>query len=272
MKTTKTPYLFPILAFIFGLAATKSFMAALILSFVSYIVQTFASIQWDAEDYHADSGSTFDNDFTHILILLSAEVIKADQRIYPRELELVRLRLAHEFDPRTVEKYMQDLRLCLKKKVKVESLCKQIRFRLTQAEKLQLLNFLTGLTVTNGKMIDYEYDLLRKIAYLIDISDARFHSILALFRFERIRTYSKEQKSQSRPKTRTTSLSSAYAILEINENASDEDVKKAYRKLAKLHHPDRVHHLGKEFQKSAQIKFQKIADAYELIKSKRGMK
>ena len=58
-------------------------------------------------------------------------------------------------------------------------------------------------------------------------------------------------------------------ILGLTANASDKEIKKAYRKLAKLHHPDKVAHLGGMHQNTAKEKFQIIVDAYDLIKEKR---
>ena len=58
----------------------------------------------------------------------------------------------------------------------------------------------------------------------------------------------------------------AYKILEIEKGASVEDVKKAYRKMAKKYHPDKILHLGKEHQKGAEEKFKQVQDAYEQIK------
>jgi DnaJ like chaperone protein len=40
--------------------------------------------------------------------------------------------------------------------------------------------------------------------------------------------------------------------------------------MALKHHPDRLIHLGKEYQKSAKEKFQIISDAYEYIKDRKG--
>ena len=37
------------------------------------------------------------------------------------------------------------------------------------------------------------------------------------------------------------------------------------------YHPDKVHHLGPEFQKDSQEKFRKINEAYEQIKKERGL-
>ena len=63
----------------------------------------------------------------------------------------------------------------------------------------------------------------------------------------------------------------SYRILNVDENASDSTVKRAFRKLAKIHHLDKVSHLGEKFQHSALVKSQKILEAYELDKNKRGM-
>jgi DnaJ like chaperone protein len=64
---------------------------------------------------------------------------------------------------------------------------------------------------------------------------------------------------------------SAYKILEIDPSATDDEVKKAYRRMAMKYHPDKVAHLGEEFRKSADEKFKKVNEAYEKIKKERNM-
>ena len=63
---------------------------------------------------------------------------------------------------------------------------------------------------------------------------------------------------------------SAYHILEVAPDATDDDIKKAFRALAFKHHPDRVAHLGEEFRKAAENKFQQVNEAYNSIKKQRG--
>ena len=52
---------------------------------------------------------------------------------------------------------------------------------------------------------------------------------------------------------------------------ADEEVKKAYRKMAMKYHPDKVAHLGEDFRKTADEKFKKVNEAYEKIKRERNM-
>ena len=62
-----------------------------------------------------------------------------------------------------------------------------------------------------------------------------------------------------------------YKILEVDPSASDEEVKKAYRRMAMKYHPDKVSHLGEEFRKTADEKFKKVNDAYKRIKRERNL-
>lgn len=57
-----------------------------------------------------------------------------------------------------------------------------------------------------------------------------------------------------------------YEILGISRNASKEEIKNAYRKLAGKYHPDKVNHLGDEFKELAEERFKEIQEAYQKIK------
>ncbi len=56
-----------------------------------------------------------------------------------------------------------------------------------------------------------------------------------------------------------------YEILGVSPGADPETVKKAYRHMAAKYHPDKVSHLGEEFQQLAKEKFQEIQWAYEVL-------
>lgn len=67
-------------------------------------------------------------------------------------------------------------------------------------------------------------------------------------------------------------LVTPYGVLNVPVSAPDEDIKKAYRRLAAQYHPDRVAHLGGEHVEQAHIKFLQLQDAYREIGKLRGFK
>jgi DnaJ like chaperone protein len=66
-------------------------------------------------------------------------------------------------------------------------------------------------------------------------------------------------------------INSAYKVLEISPDATNDEIKTAYRKMAVKYHPDKVAHLGSDVQNAAKDKFQQLNAAYEEIKKQRGI-
>jgi DnaJ like chaperone protein len=76
-------------------------------------------------------------------------------------------------------------------------------------------------------------------------------------------------KDRSKPNNQDPSaVRNAYDILEIERGSSQEDIKRAYRRLAGKYHPDKVEHLGDEFKKLAEKRFKEIQQAYQELKYK----
>ena len=63
--------------------------------------------------------------------------------------------------------------------------------------------------------------------------------------------------------TYTTDKSKYYSILGVSRGASQDEIKKAYRKLAKEHHPDRFVNSSDSEKKYHENKMKEINDAYE---------
>lgn len=189
-------------------------------------------------------------DFTFSLLVLSAAVMKADNKILKSELDFVKRFLVAQFGAQQAEQQLLILRDILSRDVDVTAVSGQIRQYMDYSSRLQLLHYLFGIAGADGAFNQAEISMATRIAQLLGIRQADIDSVKAMF---------------------IKDTGSAYKILEITPDANDEEVKKAYRKMALKYHPDRVAHLGEDVQKAANAKFQELNAAYESIKKERGM-
>lgn len=191
-------------------------------------------------------------DLTMSLVVLIAALMKADGRVTQRELDHVRRFFLQQFGPAQTPQLLIVLRDVLKRDIDVGQVCSQIRQHMPHPVRLQLLHYLIGLANADGQVDRSELELIRRVAAELGISEKDLGSLSAMFR--------------------TADPSAAYAILEIPATATDEEVKKAYRRMAMKYHPDKVAQLGEEVQKAASEKFKKVQQAYEHVQQQRGMK
>ena len=196
------------------------------------------------------SGTTQRGDFVASLLVLTAAMMKADGKVLKSELDYVKRFLLNQFGENAASQYLQNLKQLLDQEIPVVQVCHQIRDAMPHSERLQLMHYLWGIAMADGHLDESELDLLVVIANNLRISQADFNSIRAMY---------------------VKDTGSAYKILEIEKTATDEEVKKAYRKMAVKYHPDKVTHLWEEIKRSAEEKFKKLNEAYESIKKERGM-
>jgi len=191
---------------------------------------------------------TQEGDFGVSLLILSASVMKSDNQILKSELDFVKQFFKQQFGQAKAENYILMLRELLKKEYDVKDVCLQIRQYMDHASRLQLMHYLFGLSLSDGQAHPNELNTIHFIASWLGISEVDFESIKAMF---------------------VKDTQSAYKVLEINSDATDEDVKKAYKRMAVKYHPDKVSHLGEAVQKAANEKFKEVNEAYDQIKKER---
>lgn len=75
-----------------------------------------------------------------------------------------------------------------------------------------------------------------------------------------------EEEQDHSQRTASNSTGDPYAILGLRDGASQEDIRAAYRQLAAQYHPDKLAHLGEEFQTLAEQKFKTIQSAYDALR------
>lgn len=207
----------------------------------------------DIEDFRQQAANhdndTHSGDFEVSLLILSSFVIKADGKIDQRELDFVRAYFVKMYGKDRANHAFRLFKGIIKSNdVSVRQISLQIRQQMQHASRLQLMHYLFALAKADEIVTPDELDMLHKIAGYLNINLHDFESIKAMF-------YKDSE--------------SAYKILEIEKSATDKEIKTAYRKMVKKHHPDKVKHLGDAHLKGAEEKFLKIQEAYETIKQKR---
>lgn len=117
-----------------------------------------------------------------------------------------------------------------------------------------------------------EANLLRHIATRVGFSEREFQQLELRMRAEQSFRGGGRGAGHAGPDTGKPSLQAAYGILGIDADASDAEVKKAYRRLLSQHHPDKLVSKGlpEEMMKLATQKTHQIRQAYERIREARG--
>ena len=184
------------------------------------------------------------------LIVLIAAVMKADGKVLKSELDFVKQFFVRQFGRDSASEATMMLKDLLKQEIPLMDVCRQIARNMDYSSRLQLLQLLFNVSLADGTVHQSEQEIINRISVNIGISSADFTSIRNMFI----------------PET-----DSSYKILEIEPSATDDKVKKAYRRMAMKYHPDKVSHLGEDFRKTADEKFRKVNEAYERIRKERNM-
>lgn len=212
---------------------------------------------------HAYEGQR--NSFMFSLLVLSSYIIAVDGKIMHSEMELVRRFLLQNFGE-SAKKQGEEILLKLFEQQKrmgmqqyrsvIHDSCHQIRANMMYEQRLQLLNFLVMIAQADNVVSPEEVQALKEIAIHMGLEPSDVDQMLGMH----------GDSSSS-----ATSLDDAYRILGITPDASNDEVKAAYRKMALKHHPDKVAALGEDVRRAAEKKFQEINDAKDKIYKARGI-
>jgi len=235
------------------------FLGFIVGSFIDSIIDTdrtgqrygrSGGIGSDPFDYYRRQSSRYD--FQTMLMALSAAVMKADGKVLKIELNYVKQFFSMQFGNHFRAEHLQILKDFLSADmIPLQEICSDIKSRLPYEPRVQLLHYLFHVAKSDGDVATSELNTINRISNMLGVSATDFESIKNMF---------------------YRNVDSDYKILGVEASASDEEVKKAYRKMAISFHPDKVAQLGDEHQKAAKEKFQQIQDAYEAIKKRRGFK
>ena len=205
--------------------------------------------------YNYDSGyytqRINQNDFASALLVLSGAVMKADGKILKVELEYVKTFFNQQFPTHLSKEYIKQFRNILQKEFNLQQVCRSISSVMPLQQRSLLIQYLFGIAKADGHVSSSEANLIAQISGYLGVSASEFEQLKSMFYKD---------------------ASNAYKVLGLVKGSTVDEIKKAYRKMAVKHHPDKFNQLGEEHQKAAKEKFQIIQDAYETIKKERGFK
>lgn len=203
---------------------------------------------------HSSRSRATQGDISVSIIVLLACVIKADGRVLKSEISYIKPFLVRTFGVEGAKEALQLLKQLLAKDIDPVAVAQQIRQHVNYSVRLELVHLLLQVAQSDGEVVAAETQVIETIAIHMGISSADYESLLSL--------YHRQHRDANW----------AYTALEIEPSATDDEVKKAYRRMAMKYHPDKVANAGENIRQQATEKFRAINDAYEHIKTQRGMK
>lgn len=211
------------------------------------------------------------------LLVLASMVMRADGHITRGELDEFKDFWKSNFGESQTLEALQILKRMVQQDSDYMTICRQISEHMSYSARLELLHFLLRIAAADY-LVNSEVNLITRMAAALGVSQADYLSILQgyLHRSEGYGEtgggYRSEQSRQRGGGTSQGSLQWAYNVLQITESATDDEVKKAYRRMAMKYHPDKVASLGEGVRLSATEKFKDVNKAYECVKRARGIK
>tara|TARA_R110002153_G_scaffold125968_3_gene273169 strand:+ start:3113 stop:3853 length:741 start_codon:yes stop_codon:yes gene_type:complete len=190
-------------------------------------------------------------DFELNLLSLCSIVIKADGQVSQSEMDYVRQYFVSTYGKDKANAIFRSFNEINKKgEISAQQVCTFLAQRTRYEVRLQLLHFLFGIAQADGTISNPEIQKIREIAGYLRVPLNEFDSIKAMF---------------------VKSANNSYKILDVPKSATDAEVKKAYREMAKKYHPDRVNTQDEAIKKGAEEKFKQVQTAYETIQKERGL-
>ena len=142
----------------------------------------------------------------------------------------------------------------------LESMLEEFKRTFAYEPRLILLELIYQIVYTKDPVPQNELEKARQIAIFLEISQYDLRTIEAKYTYHRQRQATEARVNDAQ----------YYAVLGLEPGADMEAIKKSYRQLSMKYHPDKVSHLGEEFQEVAEEKMKEINAAYDFFKRKYG--
>ena len=208
-------------------------------------------------------------DVNAALMVLIAAVMKVDGAVKKSELDYVKRFLLANYGEERGKQMLKVLQQMVQKDIPIDQVCAQIKINTDYNTRYHMVDFLFGIGGADGEFHQSEINMLRLIAQYLGISQSDYMSIHERHVGSSDSGYSNYSGYSGRSSASGAYDKDPYRVLGIDSSATDDEVKKAYRKMAMKYHPDRVAGMSEEMQRNAAEQMKEINQAYEVIKERR---
>lgn len=188
------------------------------------------------------------NDYRMTFLVMFAAVMKADGRIMKTELDVVKKFLVNNYGKDGALEALQILKKLLEQNIDVDAVSHQCAMNMSYSTRLHLVHQLFAIAMADNDLDPKEEEMICHIALEMEVVAADVTSITAMY------------------KPKKDGREWAMKVLELENGASQDEIKKAYRRMAMKYHPDKVSVLGDDERRKAEDKFKEVKRAYEILK------
>ena len=187
------------------------------------------------------------------LLRLSSLLIKADGKVEEAEILAVRTFFNKTFGQARANRLFKELKNKPPISNNIDQILNDIKTRLEPSKLFLVIQFLFSVAVADRELAITEEEFIFQVGKKLGFSTDRLIEIKAQFI-----VYSRSS---------TNTSDSDLQLLGLKKGATKDDIKAAYRRLAKTYHPDKLSGVDDAIKKIAEERFREIKDAYEnLIK------
>jgi len=240
---------------LFGVLVFSGALSFMLLIGLFYLWGYWISQQ--VENYQKSQTASH-NRFVELLVGILVKIAGQDGEVTREEIQIINNFFRYHL------RYSQVQMAWVKEMIKaarestapLDALLTEFRDSFAAEPRLVLVELIYQTIYTRQPVADRELRQARDIARFLGLSEYELRSIEGKYQF----------RGQQGAASQASERERALAVLGLTSGASEEEIKHAYRALSMQYHPDKVQHLGAEFQRVAEAKMKEINAAYDYLK------
>lgn len=239
---------------------TKKHLMFLVLSgFYIFIIGVSYLLIKYFHSYRISDDQIYDKlpaDYRSALILLAAQYVKHKQHQRTAQIKFLRSFFEQSFPERLSTSEFSLFNKLLTIDIPFSRVLFHIRNSLSYGQRMQLLHFLSGLISVTGTVHQGDISFLRFCVIYTGINENDYYNIYRMY-------FASDQVFEV--KIHDEELARSFHLLEVPFDASEDEVRKAYRKKVRQHHPDYFRDKSIEEQQQSHEYFLQIDKAFKNI-------